>query len=399
MTKKVITLSLSDLKDLGIIPRQGGFASGKLPRKSKRKRRSKRRKLYIDAKTGAVIGGPKADSSHMQGYTNIMPNPMPFNNTSNLNTEIQQANLESIRNKNLAITNGTPDRFDKDIVDRSFTRLMLPYIERQSEETNKIKGVLNSGIADYYDFKEQYQNDRPNTRVEELLNYDDNAGIVDPTLGDDDFVGGGLNMNYDTEARYAKEDPQIDIQSDINEERFNPMLPMDEEDEPVVIRRGRQRQGKEKQKDRKTIFGLVKNAMFSGGKDEKIAPFANDDFETSNPIADIPEISQSSVLDRTPKSALKSPVPSQAPASAMTSATKTPEEIKASKALVTNNQTNRVPKGLTVKEAKELYKYYGGENEYVDSMKNINAIWKHIREQKQISDAKPKKKRNTDNNI
>jgi hypothetical protein len=392
MTKKVITLSLGDLKDLGIIPR-----------KSKRKRRSKRRKVYIDAKTGAIIGGPKADSSHMQGYSNIMPNPMPFNNTSNLNTEIQQANLESIRNKNLAITNGTPDRFDKDIVDRSFTRLMLPYIERQNEETNKIKGVLNSGIADYYDFKEQYQNDRPNTRVEELLNYDDNAGIVDPTLGDDDFVGGGLNMNYDTEARYAKEDarifpdanlreqPQIDIQSDINEERFNPMLPMDEEDEPVVIRRGRQRQGKEKQKDRKTIFGLVKNAMFSGGKDEKIAPFANDDFETSNPIADIPET--------TPKSALKSPVPSQAPASAMTSATKTPEEIKASKALVTNNQTNRVPKGLTVKEAKELYKYYGGENEFVDSMTNINAIWKQIRAQKQISDAKPKKKRNTDNNI
>jgi hypothetical protein len=286
---------------------------------------------------------------------------MPFNNTSNLHTEIQQANLESIRNKNLAITNGTPDRFDKDIVDRSFTRLMLPYIERQSEETNKIKGVLNSGIADYYDFKEQYQNDRPNTRVEELLNYDDNAGIVDPTLGDDDFVGGGLNMNYDTEARYAKEDarifsdanlreqPQIDIQSDINEERFNPMLPMDEEDEPVVIRRGRQRQTKEKQKDRKTIFGLVKNAMFSGGKDEKIAPFVNDEFETVNLIADIPEISQSSgldrtsqssVFDRTPKSALTSPVPSQAPASAMTSATKTPEEIKASKALVTNNQTN-----------------------------------------------------------
>jgi hypothetical protein len=173
-------------------------------------------------------------------------------------------------------------------------------------------------------------------------------------------------MNYDTEARYAKdarnfsdanlrEDPQIDIQSDINEERFNPMLPMDEEDEPVVIRRGRQRQTKEKQKDRKTIFGLVKNAMFSGVKDEKIAPFETEVFETVNPIADIPETSQSSVLDRTtPKSALKSPVPSQAPASAMTSATKTPEEIKASKALVTNNQTNRVPKGLTVKEAKEL---------------------------------------------
>jgi len=58
MTKKVITLSLSDLKDLGIIPR-----------KSKRKRRSRRKKVYIDAKTGAIIGGPKADSSHMQGYS------------------------------------------------------------------------------------------------------------------------------------------------------------------------------------------------------------------------------------------------------------------------------------------------------------------------------------------
>jgi hypothetical protein len=377
MTKKVITLSLGDLKDLGIIPR-----------KSKRKRRSKRRKVYIDAKTGAIIGGPKSDSSHMQGFGITSSNPTQFLNSSNLNTEIQQANLEAIKNRSnpLTITDGTPDRFDKDIVDRSFTRLMLPYIQRQAEETNKIKGVLNSGIADYYDFKEQYQNDRPN-RIEELVNYDDNDGIVDPTLEDDNFVGGGLNKNYDTEARYAQSEPaqlragwpsepQLDIQSEINEERFNPLLPMDEVEEPVVIRRGRQRQTKEKQKDRKTIFGIVKNAMFSGGKDEKIAPFVNE--EDSNPIIDLAELRASQ--DATPKSALKSPPPLVI--SQQASATKTPEEIKASKALVTNNQTNRVPKGLSVKEAKELYKYYGGENEYVDNMTNINAIWKQIREQK-----------------
>ena len=90
MTKKVITLSLGDLKDLGIIPRKD----------KKRKRRTRRKKVYVDARTGAIIGGPKADSSHMQGYSNIMPNPMPFSNSSNLNTEIQQANLEAIRNRN-----------------------------------------------------------------------------------------------------------------------------------------------------------------------------------------------------------------------------------------------------------------------------------------------------------
>ena len=79
MTKKIITLSIKDLRELGIIP----------DKKKKKKRRTKKRSLKKD-KYGNYyeVGGAKSDSSQMQPVTTYTP----FTNTANVASQIQLAN-------------------------------------------------------------------------------------------------------------------------------------------------------------------------------------------------------------------------------------------------------------------------------------------------------------------
>ena len=64
-SKKVITLSLDDLKDLGVIPRKN---------KKKNKKRKRRVKVVlVDPNTGAIIGGAKSDSSQMTSTISQAP--------------------------------------------------------------------------------------------------------------------------------------------------------------------------------------------------------------------------------------------------------------------------------------------------------------------------------------
>ena len=90
-SKKVITLSLSDLKDLGVLPRKN---------KKKNKKRKRRVKVVlVDPNTGAIIGGAKSDSSHMQGYAQSFQAPQ-FTNTANISSAIQEENLKAIERAN-----------------------------------------------------------------------------------------------------------------------------------------------------------------------------------------------------------------------------------------------------------------------------------------------------------
>ena len=91
-SKKVITLSLSDLKDLGVLPRKN---------KKKNKKRKRRVKIVlVDPNTGAIIGGAKSDSSHMQGYAQQISQTPQFTNTANINSAIQEENLKAIERSN-----------------------------------------------------------------------------------------------------------------------------------------------------------------------------------------------------------------------------------------------------------------------------------------------------------
>jgi len=91
-SKKVITLSLSDLKDLGIIPRKN-------KKKNKKRKGKKPKYIFVDPNTGAIIGGSKSDSSHMQGYAQSFQAPQ-FTNTANINSAIQEENLKEIERAN-----------------------------------------------------------------------------------------------------------------------------------------------------------------------------------------------------------------------------------------------------------------------------------------------------------
>jgi len=152
MAKKIITLSLGDLKDLGIIPRK----------EKKRKRRTRRKKVYVDARTGAIIGGPKSDSNHMQGFGITSSNPQ-FLNSANLNTEIQQANLEEIRNRSnpLAITE---DRFTKppvlsiEDVKNNMDTYMKPFMERTTDEFGRIQNTIDRGVVAFNQLQNQVYN-------------------------------------------------------------------------------------------------------------------------------------------------------------------------------------------------------------------------------------------------
>lgn len=146
-SKKVITLSLSDLKDLGIIPRKN---------KNKNKKRKRRVKVVlVDPNTGAIIGGAKSDSSHMVGT--ITQNPQ-FTNTSNISSAIQEENLKAIERANRKAEQEVKKEEEskkEDEVKQADEgepkpdpyKLLLGYEDRfnkQNETTNKVIEITNN---------------------------------------------------------------------------------------------------------------------------------------------------------------------------------------------------------------------------------------------------------------
>ena len=203
-SKKVITLSLSDLKDLGVIPRKH--------KKNKKKKHRKSKIKIIDPNTGAAMGGLKSDSSQMKGFGMVLPQSLTqpqFSNTANLNTAIQQANLDAMESYNkrlsnppLLLENNQPqERFPQanttqlieDAVGNQFQSYMLPYIQRQEEQQNQyndrfasINGTINKGM-DYVSQLGKHVYSQPQLNYSEV----DSAGIVNSTLSSDEFSNEG----------------------------------------------------------------------------------------------------------------------------------------------------------------------------------------------------------------
>jgi hypothetical protein len=204
-SKKIIfNLTIDDLRELGII--------GKKRRKG-RKGRNKKRILLIDPQTGAIIGEPKSDSSHMIGSTqSIQPS-----NTNNVSTAIQQANLEAIENANKRakdqrqwlIDNGidpndptiglqSQERFP----DRNTTKLLEGFGANVSDQLGQMKSQYDNQLLGYQDRFANYDKtinrgmefvQQQANQIEELkkkpftYRLDDSAGAFGATKGSDSF--------------------------------------------------------------------------------------------------------------------------------------------------------------------------------------------------------------------
>jgi len=209
MTKKVITLTLSDLKDLGIIPKDkasrtsGSLASSKQHKSDSCKRRSKNR-LHTSGKRRlraniqeAIIGGPKSDSSHMRGYSTTIPNY--FNNSNNLTTEIQQANLEAIRNKPTTGALGQSPLLIEEAIRKGFETQITPYIQRTTDEFGRINNTIDRGIQSFNQLQNQVNQRYPEGNQRPPLyslsgtfgSLEDNAGAFATTPGSDYFKDAG----------------------------------------------------------------------------------------------------------------------------------------------------------------------------------------------------------------
>ncbi len=246
-SKKIIfNLTINDLRELGIIRKKR--------KKGKKGRQLRKRILLIDPQTGAIIGGPKADSSHMVGSTQTL---QP-SNTNSINTAIQQANLEAIENANkktkdqrqFLIDNGIdpndptiniqpPARFP----DRNSTKLLDDY---NSDVSNKL-GQIYDRFSTYdktitrgMDFVQQQQN-----QIEELkkkpFNYslNDSEGAFGETKGSDGFKSNNtmksMNEINDTPNRFTPVDSvlrMLRMQTPIKEQKTS--SPLIEVIEPVT---------------------------------------------------------------------------------------------------------------------------------------------------------------------
>jgi len=225
-SKKVITLSLGDLKDLGIISRK--------EKKKPKRRRGKRVKIVlVDANTGAVIGGTKSDSSQMTGYSQPMQQAPQFTNTANVNSAIQQANLEAIERSNKKTKEEVPardvdesnqlivkDRFHAfaNNIDNRFNEI-VPYLERIHpliEQSQKQQELITQGMG----AMNKLQNDYFNLR--------DNFGIGDTGLSSNEFKDQGRGKPIVSEDIFNT--PLTPI---IN--RFNTLDETDKNNTPVGI--------------------------------------------------------------------------------------------------------------------------------------------------------------------
>ena len=203
-SKKVITLSLSDLKDLGIIPRKN---------KKKNKKRKRRVKIVlVDPNTGAIIGGSKSDSSHMVGSVQSFQAPQ-FTNTANISSAIQEENLKAIEraNKKALIENQKEEvkQSEEEQPKQDPNQLLLGYLEDRFGQIAEHNNNLFSGIAPKLERIENANQQQKliNQQGFEMINritnpsyysLTDNAGIDEGSASSDNFKDQGKPIPQET---------------------------------------------------------------------------------------------------------------------------------------------------------------------------------------------------------
>jgi hypothetical protein len=221
-SKKIIYMSVEDLRDLGLIPK-------KYTRKRTKGRKKKDKVVFVDS-SGNIIkiqdgfGGPKSDSSQMVGGGQTISQPTQFTNSANVGTAIQSMQLQALEdaqkkkkeealtpNENNQIVPST-DRFQNNSsnfnkIDKNlFQDLFRPAMERINDRLiENSNGIINTNklldddkLANQnrflgYDknFKQGFE--IVNQLKQNKVNYDetDNTGISPGTAGDENFIPQG----------------------------------------------------------------------------------------------------------------------------------------------------------------------------------------------------------------
>jgi len=182
-SKKVITLSLSDLKDLGVIPRKN-------KKKNKKRKGKKPKYIFVDPNTGAIIGGSKSDSSHMVGYAQQIPQAPQFSNTANISSAIQEENLKAIERANRkALEDKPPQELSEGETKLENNKLLLGYLE---DRFNKVVDHNNNLFGGIVPKLERIENDNKQQKIINQQGFDMIQGITRPPNYYDitDNVGG-----------------------------------------------------------------------------------------------------------------------------------------------------------------------------------------------------------------
>jgi len=146
MTKKIIYLSLKDLKELGVI-----------------KRKRSKRKKYINVKNN--VPGVRSTSDHMIGYTQY---GTPFTNTSNLANEIMNQQNRALMLKN--------DESENQIKSNNLTT------NNMNNLSTKLQRDINNLQTNYYYIYGKMAQNEANEEKGYLL--DDNIDVPASTGGD-----------------------------------------------------------------------------------------------------------------------------------------------------------------------------------------------------------------------
>jgi hypothetical protein len=170
-------ITLKDLIDLGVI---------NVKKKKNKKNKKKKQKQKRQIARGYEMGGLKSDSSHMQSY---LGQPS-FNNSSNLNTEIQHLQRQMLEDQ---IKNPDKDRFKKEepqnnlLTIEDFSKTLNPIINRVrnvEKVGNQLLSDLHYGEEDFignYNYKTSKIKEIPDNDIDETNKYydlNDGSGII-----------------------------------------------------------------------------------------------------------------------------------------------------------------------------------------------------------------------------
>jgi len=199
-SKKVITLSLNDLKDLGVIPRRN--------KKKNKKRKRKVKVVLVDPNTGAIIGGSKSDSSHMVGSVQSLQAPQ-FTNTANVSSAIQEENLKAIERANKKAEQEVQKEEVKQAEEKQGDQLIIPHQDRFNNFALQVDNRFNEIVP----FLQRIDNDNQRQKIINQQGFDmingisrpanyynitDNAGIENNSVSSDNFKDQGKPIPQET---------------------------------------------------------------------------------------------------------------------------------------------------------------------------------------------------------
>lgn len=224
-SKKIIYLSVEDLRELGLLPK-------KYSRKSKG-RKKKEKVVFVDS-NGKVIkaqdgfGGQKTDSAHMVGggqTISQITQPTQFTNSANMNTAIQSMQLQALEDARKTKADETnqlvpTSRFQNNTdmlnqIDQKLLNYVNPLIQRisDSETANNSKFAnINDNMNKGYAMLTDVMKPKPTVRFDST----DNAGNFAGTFGSDDFIPQGEPIN-DIVDRFEQDKEAPNGLSHINE--------------------------------------------------------------------------------------------------------------------------------------------------------------------------------------